>query len=87
MGFTLARNALVVEALQGADHFLLVYANTLAGRLAAKQAVRAWLLDCELDFTRQDAEQLWRAIDARRFGGGIDRHAEGGGQFNWRRTT
>ncbi len=87
MGINLTRNAFVVEAVKGNDHFLLVYPNTPAGRLAAKQAVRVWLLDCELDFNRQDAEQLWRAIDVRRFGGRFDRCAEGGVQCNRRRET
>ena len=79
MGFNLTRNALEVEAVKGNDHFLLVYPNSPAGRLAAKEAVRVWLLDCELDFNRQDAERLWRAIDARRFGGRFDRRDRGGG--------
>ena len=71
-------NALAVEAVKGNDHFLLVYPNTPAGRLAAKQAVRVWLLDCELDFDRRDAEQFWRAIDVRRFGGRLGRCGERG---------
>ena len=74
----LSRNALVVETRKGNDHFLLVYPDTPAGRLAAKQAVRVWLLDCELDFNRRDAEHVWRAIDARRLGGRLDRREEGG---------
>lgn len=77
MGFNSTRNALVVETVKGNDHFRLVFPDTHAGRLAAKQAVRTWLLDCELDFNRQDAEQLWRAIDGRRFGGRFDRRDEG----------
>ncbi len=77
MGGNISRNTLVVEAVKGNDHFLLVYPNTPAGLLAAKQAVRVWLLDCELDFNRRDAEQLWRAIDACRFSGRLDRRAEG----------
>lgn len=67
MGVNFIRNAIVVEAVKGNDHFLLLYRNTPVGRLTAKQAVQAWLRDCELDFNRQDAEKLWRAIDARRF--------------------
>jgi hypothetical protein len=81
MGFNLTRDALVVEAAKGNDNFLLVYPDTPAGRLAAKQAVRVWLLDCELDFNRQDAERLWRAIDARRFGGRFDRRDQRTGSF------
>ena len=73
MDISFAGNAVVVEAVKENDHFLLVYPNTPAGCLAAKKATRAWLLDCELDFNRQDAEQLWRAIDARRFRGRFDR--------------
>ncbi|MGO8751176.1 MAG: hypothetical protein ACLQNE_34960 [Thermoguttaceae bacterium] len=84
MGFNLTRNALEVEAVKGNDHFLLVYPNSPAGRLAAKEAVRVWLLDCELDFNRQDAERLWRAIDARRFGGRFDRRDRGGAQWSGR---
>ncbi len=87
MGFNLTRNALVVEAAKRTDHFLLVYPNTPAGRLAAKQAVRVWLQDCELDFNRQDAEQLWTAIDARRFGGRLDCGAEGAVQRGRSRRT
>ena len=79
----LTRNALVVEAVKGKDHYLLVYPNDPAGRLAAGQAVRVWLLDCELDFNRQDAEQIWRAIAARRFGGRFDLRDDGCVQ--WRR--
>jgi hypothetical protein len=71
-------NAIVIEGVKGDDHFLLIYPDTPAGRLAAKQAVRVWLLDCELDFDRRDAEQLWRAIDVRRFGGRLDRCGERG---------
>jgi hypothetical protein len=84
MGFNLIRNAVVVGAVQGNDHFLLVYPNTPAGYLAAKQAVRVWLLDCELDFNRQDAEQFWRAIDARRFRGRLGRRDERGVQSSAR---
>jgi hypothetical protein len=73
-----ALNALALEAVKGKDHFLLVYPNTPTGRFEAKQAVRTWLLDCELDFNRQDTEQFWKAIDARRFGGRLYCRAEGG---------
>lgn len=44
-------NALALEAVKGKDHFLLVYPNTPTGRLEAKEAVRTWLLDCELTST------------------------------------
>ena len=76
MSFNLARNALAVEAAKGGDHFVLIYPDTPAGRLAAKQGVRTWLLDCELDFNRQDAEQLWGAIDAHRIGGRLNRRLD-----------
>ena len=82
-----ALNALALELVKGKDHFLLVYPNTPTGRSEAKQAVRTWLLDCEFDFDRQDAEQFWKAIDARRFGGRIDCRAEGGAPWDtsrWR---
>ena len=81
MGLNFTRNALVVEGVKGNDHFLLVYPNTPTGLLAAKQAVRVWLLDCELDFNRRDAEQLWRAIDARGLGGRFDRRDQRTGFF------
>ena len=87
MRFNLIGNALGVEAVKGNDHFLLVYPETLAGRVAAKQAVRAWLLDCELDFNRQDAEQFWRRIDAGRFGVRSDRRDESGVPSSDRRRT
>ncbi|MGA2258053.1 MAG: hypothetical protein ABSG53_25595 [Thermoguttaceae bacterium] len=87
MGFNLTRNALVVEAVKGTDHFLVVYPNTPAGRLAAKQAVRVWLLDLELDFNRPDAEQLWRAIDLRRFVERFGHRDEGGVQWSMRGRT
>ncbi len=73
MGLTSSRNSSVVEAMKGNEHFMLLYPNTLAGRLAAKRAVRGWLLDCELDFNRQDAEQFWTAIDARGIDARFDR--------------
>ncbi len=87
MGYNLTGNSLVVEAVKGNDHFLLVYPNTPAGRLAAKQAVRVWLLDLELDFNRQDAEQLWKAIVLRRFGGRFDRQIEECVPWNARGST
>jgi hypothetical protein len=71
-------NALALEAVKGKDHFLLVYPNTPTGRLEAKEAVRTWLLDCELDFNHQDAERFWKAIDARRFSGAFYCRAAGG---------
>jgi hypothetical protein len=87
MDFNRTHNALVVGTAKGNDHFLLVYPNTPAGRTAATQAVRVWLLDCELDFNRQDAEQLWRAIEARRFGGGLDHRDDRGVQGSARGRT
>jgi hypothetical protein len=87
MGVNPTRNALVVETVKGDDHFVLVYPNTTAGRSAAHEAVRTWLLDCELDFNRQDAESFWRAIDARRFHAGFERRVEGGMQWNRTRRT
>ena len=72
MGFDLTHITRVVEAVKGSDNFLLIYPNTPTGRLAAKRAVRVWLLDCELDVNRQDAEQFWRAIDAHRFDARFD---------------
>ncbi|MGO8751179.1 MAG: hypothetical protein ACLQNE_34975 [Thermoguttaceae bacterium] len=87
MEVNLTRNALEVEAVKGNDHFLLVYPNSPAGRLAAKEAVRTWLLDCELDFNRRDAEQFWRAIDARRFVGRFDRRDEERARWSDRRRT
>ena len=78
-------NALALEAAKGKDHFLLVYTNTPTGRLEAKEAVRTWLLDCELDFNHQDAEQFWKAIDARRFSGGFCCRAEEGTPWRARR--
>ncbi len=79
-------NPLLVETVKGDDHFLIRGRNTPAGRLAAKRAVRVWLLDCELDFNRRDAEQLWGAIDACRFSGRPDAVAQGGVQWNARRN-
>ncbi len=87
MDISLARNALALEAVNGNDHFLLVYFNTLADRVAAKEAVRTWLLDCELDFNRWGAEQFWKAIDAHRFSGRFDFRVDGGVQRNQRRRT
>ena len=79
------RNALALEAVKGKDHFLLVYPNTPTGRFEAKQAVRTWLLDCELDFNGQDARQFWKAIDARRFSETFYRRAEGGSPWDMQR--
>ncbi len=87
MGFNRIRNAFVVEAVKGNDHFLLVYPETPAGRLAAKQAVRTWLLDCELDFNRQDAVRFWRAIDASRYSARFDLRDGGGVPRNAREAT
>ena len=83
MGVNLIHNTLVLEAVKDNEHFLLVYPNTPAGRLEAKRAVQTWLLNCELDFNRQDAEQFWRAIDTRRLSARFDR--QGGVQRDMRR--
>jgi len=56
-------NRQVLEFVKNNEHFRLVYARTPAGRTAARAAVRKWLIDCELDFNRLDAESLWKAID------------------------
>jgi len=69
MGFDRTCKALVVDAVKGDNHFVIRYHNTPAGCRLAKQAVRAWLLDLELDFNRRDAERVWRAIDAWWFSG------------------
>ena len=87
MGIHRIRNSLAVEAVKGNDHYLVFYPDTPAGRLAAKQAVRAWLLDLELDFNRQDAEQLWRTIDSRRFSRRFDCRAERGVPWTGRKRT
>ena len=79
------RNAFALEAVKGKDHFLLVYPNTPTGRVEAKEAVRRWLLDCELDFNHQDAEQFWKAIDSRRLNGGFYCRFERGSPWDRRR--
>jgi len=68
----------VLEFAKNDDHFLLVYPNTPAGHTAAKGAVREWLLNCELDFDRDDAQMLYKAIDVRRFRLPFNRRSEGG---------
>jgi hypothetical protein len=70
----------VLELAKNDDHFLLVYPNTFAGRTAAKGAVREWLLNCELDFNRDDAQMLRKAIDVGRFRPPLNRCSEGGVQ-------
>ena len=87
MGSELAGNRLVAETVKGSEHFLVFYPDTRAGRLAAKQAVLDWLLDLELDFNRQDADQLWGAIDASRFSGRFERRCSSGMSRNTRRRT
>jgi hypothetical protein len=84
MGVNCNCNTLAIDAVKGSEHFVLVYPNTPTGRLAAKQAVRTWLLDLELDFNRQDAQQLWRAIDTSRFNERLSRGAQRGVRWNWR---
>ncbi len=84
MGVNLTQNALALEAVKDNDHFLLIYPNTPAGRLEAKQAVRDWVLDLELDFNRRDAEQLWRAIDRSRFNVGLDNGDQRNARWCWR---
>ncbi len=76
----------VLELAKNDDHFLLVYPNTPAGRTAAKGAVREWLLNCELDFNRDDAQMLCKAIDVGRFRPPFNRCSEGGVQWGRRET-
>ena len=57
----------VIEFLKNTEHFVLVYPNTVTGRMAAKRAVLDWLLDCELNFDHHDAEAFRKVIDANRF--------------------
>ncbi len=76
----------VVEFAKNDDHFLLVYPNTPAGRTAAKGAVREWLLNCELDFDRDDAQTLRKAIDVGRFRLPLNRCSEGGVRWGRRGT-
>ncbi len=59
-------NRQVLELVMNNEHFRLVYPRTPAGRRAAIAATRKWLINCELDFNRRDAESLWKAIDASR---------------------
>jgi hypothetical protein len=85
MMISFAHDRQVVEFVKNNDRFVLVYPNTPVGRVAAKEAVRDWLLNCDLDFNRHDAEMLWRAVDAIRF------HATYGPlsqrDVEWRRKT
>ncbi len=74
------RTGIVLQATKGKDRFVLIFPDGPAGRVAAKQAVRSWLLNCELDFDRDDAEQFWRAIDARRLSETFGIRAQGSGQ-------
>ena len=76
----------VLEFAKNDDHFLLVYPNTPAGRTAAKGAVREWLLNCELDFNRDNAQMLCKAIDVSRFRPPFNRCSEGGVQWGRRGT-
>jgi hypothetical protein len=73
----------VVQLVKQNDHFVVVYPNTPTGRIEAREAVRDWLLDCELDFDRQDAEVLWKAIDVSRFQTTVARLPER--DVRWRR--
>ena len=66
----------VVEFVKNDHHFVLVYPDIPAGRMGAKGAVRDWLLDCELDFDRLDADMLLMAIDASRFQPAANRFSE-----------
>lgn len=59
-----ANDRQVLEFVKNEEHFVLVYPRTPTGRIAAKAAVRNWLIDCDLEFNRLDAEALWKAIDA-----------------------
>ena len=56
--FTSARDRQVLELVKNKEHFLVVYPNTPAGRLATKGAVRDWLVGRELDFDSHDADML-----------------------------
>lgn len=81
---TAEENSTLLEAIKDREEYLLIYPNTPNGRLEAKKAVQVWLIDCEVDFNRQDAEQLWRAIDRGRFDSMpghpiIRRHSNGNG--------
>ncbi len=64
---TAEENSTLLEAIKDREEYLLIYPNTPNGRLKAKKAVGAWLIDCEVDFNRHDAEQVWGAIDRGRF--------------------
>jgi len=66
MMMSLSQNRQVLELVKNDDHFVLVYPNTQVGRAAAKGAMWKWLMDCELDFNRSDAELFKKAIDANR---------------------
>lgn len=78
-------NRVVLEAVKGKEHFRLIYLNTPVGRREAKLAVREWLLNCEIDFDRQDAERFWKAIDGGQFCGTCDPRVEGGAERETRR--
>lgn len=87
MNIRLTREAILLETVKNKDHFALVYPRTPLGRLAAKQAVRSWLLDCELDFNGQDAVQFCKAIDGQWLSGRCDRPTEGGARWDVRRRA
>ena len=76
MMISFAYGRLVVEFVKRSNHFVLIYPNTPTGRMAAKGAVRDWLLDYELDFDRNDAEMFRKAIDMNRFHVMLDRSSK-----------
>ena len=78
MRTTSARDRRVLELVKNREHFLVVYPESPAGRLAAKGAVRDWLTGRELDFDRHDADLFWKAIDGGRFQAVFDRYSRNG---------
>ena len=62
------KTTLFLEAIKCREHYLLIYPNTPNGRMEAKKSVRMWFTDCELDFDRQDADQVLGAINRGRLG-------------------
>ena len=74
LSFTYGRQ--VLEFVKDKDHFVIVYPNTPAGRMAAKRALRGWLVNCELDFDGYDAKVLRKAIEMSRFRATFGRFSE-----------
>ncbi len=56
-----------LELTKDGEHFVLVYPNTVAGRIQAREAVRDWLINHELNFDGNDARRFMRAIETNRF--------------------